>query len=112
MDEAKAVRVIQLSGHVRTGETLERLRAELESAQRNGESRIVLNMSGVRSMDSSCIGLLVRHMTLAKNGGGALRLAAVPSGAAQALQITGLMRLFQVYGSEEAAVASFEGAQG
>ncbi|MBI2682948.1 MAG: STAS domain-containing protein [Acidobacteriales bacterium] len=105
------VRVIQLTGHVRVGDALEKLRRGLEAAEVDGIPRVVLSMAGVRSMDSSCIGLLVRHMTLARQKGGAVKLAAVPAGAAQALQITGILRLFEVFPSEEDAVASFEKKQ-
>ena len=106
-ENTSEVRVIQITGHVRVGEVLDKLRSDLEVASRDGVPRMVLNMTGVRSMDSSCIGLLVRHMTLARQKGGALKLASVPAGAAQALQITGILRLFEVFPQQEDAVASF-----
>lgn len=102
-----AVKVLALQGHMRMGEPTDRLRAEIEQNIHGGSSKLVLDMSAVKSLDSSGIGVLVRGLTLSKQHGGTVKLAALPEPVIHTLKITGLLKLFEVFPDAASAVASF-----
>ena len=101
------VKVIKLSGHVRMGEAIDRFRNEIDAGLAQGTAKFLIDMSDVRSLDSSGIGMLVRSLSLAKQKGGIIKLASVPAQATQTLRVTGVLRLFEVFESEAAALKSF-----
>jgi anti-anti-sigma factor len=104
------VGIIALSGHVRMGEQVEKMRNDIDANFSSGQTRMVVSMEGVRSLDSSALGVLVRSLTMAKQRGGTIKLAHVPPSVAQTLQITGIWRLFEVFDNDQKAVDSFSGS--
>jgi len=103
------VRVIRAAGHIRMGEAVDHLRADVDASLAAGNAKIVVDMTEVRSLDSSAIGVLVRSLSLAKQKGGSLKLANVPQGVRESLTITGILRLFEIFEDGAKAVASFGG---
>ena len=101
------VKVIKLAGHIRMGEAIDRFRNEIDGHLAQGDSRFLIDMGDVRSLDSSGIGMLVRSLSLAKQKGGTIKLSNVPQQASQTLRVTGVLRLFEVYENEAAALKSF-----
>jgi anti-anti-sigma factor len=101
------VKIIRLAGHVRMGEAIDRFRNEIDGNLAQGNAKFLIDMADVRSLDSSGIGMLVRSLSLAKQKGGIIKLANVPQQAAQTLRVTGVLRLFEVFESEAAALQSF-----
>ena len=101
------VKVIKLAGHIRMGEAIDRFRNEIDGHLAQGDSRFLIDMGDVRSLDSSGIGMLVRSLSLAKQKGGTIKLANVPQQASQTLRVTGVLRLFEVYENEAAALKTF-----
>jgi anti-sigma B factor antagonist len=101
------VKVIKLAGHIRMGEAIDRFRNEIDGEMAQGNCRFLVDMTDVRSLDSSGIGMLVRSLSLAKQRGGTIKLANVPQQASQTLRVTGVLRLFEVFESEAAALKSF-----
>jgi anti-anti-sigma factor len=105
--EQAQVRIIPIAGHVRMGDVVDRMRSAIDASLSAGEIRIVMDMTGVKSFDSSAIGVLVRGLSLAKQRGGVIKLAAVPENAKHSLQLTGILRLFEVYPTQAEAVSAF-----
>jgi anti-sigma B factor antagonist len=101
------VQVIQLRGALRMGPAVDALRQTLEELIANGDTRIVMNLSEVPMVDSSAIGLLVRFLAMIKEKGGNLKLAQPSKFAVQTLRLVGLLKLFETFESDEAAVESF-----
>jgi anti-sigma B factor antagonist len=101
------VQVIQLRGALRMGPAVDALRQTLEELMANGDTRIVMNLSEVPMVDSSAIGLLVRFLAMIKEKGGNLKLAQPSKFAVQTLRLVGLLKLFETFESDEAAVESF-----
>jgi anti-sigma B factor antagonist len=99
--------IIKLHGHVRMGEPIDRFRNEIDGNLAQGRSKFLVDMSAVRSLDSSGIGMLVRSLSLAKQKGGIIKLVNVPQQASQTLRVTGVLRLFEVYENEAAALNTF-----
>ena len=78
-------------------------------ASRDGEpARVVVDLSRVRHMNSSGLGMLIGALTTARSSGGDLRLAAPGERVVTLLDVTQLSGVFQSFGSVDAAVASFE----
>jgi anti-sigma B factor antagonist len=73
-----------------------------------GHNRIVLDLEEVPTIDSSGIGTLVRHLTAAKQAGGAIRLLKPSKFTMQTLKMVGLLNLFSTFEELPQAVASFQ----
>lgn len=83
------------------------LRQAVLEALEAGNRNILIDLSGVTTMDSSGIGELVSTYTTVTNRGGKLKLLDMPAKIADILQITQLITVFETYEDEEEAIASF-----
>jgi len=102
------VKLVKLKGRLSMGPPLDRFNATMNELLSQGQSRIVLDIEEVPTIDSSGIGMLVRHLTTAKQNGGAIRLLKPSKFTVQTLKMVGLLNLFTTFEEEEAAVASFQ----
>jgi anti-sigma B factor antagonist len=101
------VQLVQLRGPLRTGSAVDGLRQTIEDALGSGDTRIVINLAEVPMIDSSGIGLLVKFLTLTKQRGGNIKLVQPSKFALQTLRMVGVLNLFEIYDSDEAAMESF-----
>jgi anti-sigma B factor antagonist len=101
------VKIIKLKGRLALGEAVDRLRGTMEDLLRNRESRIVLDLEELQTMDSSGIGLLSRFLASSKQQGGSLKLVNPSKFVVQTLKLVGLLNLFEVFTDSQAAAASF-----
>lgn len=76
----------------------------------NGQ--VVVDLSGVRFIDSTGLSALVAAHTRSVENGGELRLAAVPPGVRQVLELTGLDGLFAIYEDVPSALDASSGPAG
>ena len=74
---------------------------------RGGESRIVINLREVPSIDSGGLGLLVACYTRATRAEATIVLAAPSPRIYELLAITNLISIFDVFDSDAEAIASF-----
>jgi len=102
------VKLVKLTGRLSMGPTLDRFNATMIELLSQGQNRIVLDLEEVPSIDSSGIGLLVRHLTTAKQNGGAIRLLKPSKFTVQTLKMVGLLNLFNTFDDSNDAVASFQ----
>ena len=84
-----------------------RLFREIKECMDVDRPRMVLDCSNVRQLDRSVILLLLCCLEEAMKRTGDVKLAAVPSGAAAILELTGVGRLFDIYDTPAEAVDSF-----
>lgn len=101
------VEVIHLRGQLRMGAGVDGLQQTMEEAFANGDPRLVLDLTDVPMIDSSGIGLLVRYLASAKKNGGNLKLVQPCKFVLQTLRLVGVLNLFEVHNSEDAAVESY-----
>ena len=101
------VQVVQLRGPLRMGPAVDGLRQTFQEALNNGDTHFVLNLSEVSMIDSSGIGLLVRFLADTKKIGGNIKLVQPNKYAVQTLRLVGVLNLFEVFDSDDAAVESF-----
>jgi len=102
------VKLVKLKGRLSMGPPLDRFNATMTELLNQGQNRIVLDIEEVPTIDSSGIGMLVRHLTTAKQNGGAIRLLKPSKFTVQTLKMVGLLNLFTTFEDAEAAVASFQ----
>ena len=102
----KGVTVIDCDGRIVFGEESALLRDTLKKMIVEN-SQIVLNLGRISYIDSGGLGTLVALYTSAQNAGGAVKLANLTQRVDDLLQVTKLLTVFEVYDSEEKAVASF-----
>jgi anti-sigma B factor antagonist len=102
------VSIVKLNGRLSMGAPLDRFNAVMSELVRESHIRIVLDLEGVPTLDSSAIGMLVRYLTTTKQRGGAIRLFRPSPFTVQALKVVGLLNLFPLYDDLPQAVASFQ----
>ncbi len=83
------------------------LRDKVSDEVKAGRRNILLNLAGVRYIDSSGIGELVASSTCTANAGGALKLLNMTKRVQDLLLITKLYTVFEVFDDREAALRSF-----
>jgi anti-sigma B factor antagonist len=101
--------VVDCSGRIIFGEESANLRDTLRDLIPQNK-KIILNLSGVNYIDSGGLGTLVALYTSARNSGGSIKLANLTQRVGDLLQVTKLLTVFDVYGSEERALESFRAA--
>ena len=87
--------------------TTPRVRAQLISLLSDGKPRLIVDLEGVRFMDSSGLGALVAGLKLARSRAGELRIVCEGQRSVRkVLEVTGLERVLERYDSVEAAAAA------
>jgi anti-sigma B factor antagonist len=112
VDERYNAVVITLKGNVMGGPDGADLHNTLHELRENGKANIVVDLSKVKFMNSSGLGMLISGMTTLRNSGGDLRLANVADRIQSLLVITKLITVFKHFESVEDAVASFDDGGG
>ncbi|WP_313675104.1 STAS domain-containing protein [Mycolicibacterium sp.] len=79
------------------------LREQLHSIIRSGKNRVVVDLSGVDTIDSSGLGALISGLKAARQSGGDLRIAAAGEQATAVLELTNLNRVLKSYVSADEA---------
>jgi anti-sigma B factor antagonist len=69
--------------------------------------RIVLELAGVSDMDSGGIGRVVGMVLSARRAGGDIKFCDLSPHVEHVLHITGLLRVFEVFATEEEALRAF-----
>lgn len=105
--EVGGVEIIKLEGKITIGAGDTQLRDTIMQALNEGKTRILLDMGGVTTIDSSGIGELVGAFTTVTNRGGKLKLLHLPKKVNELLHVTQLITVFEVYEEDQQAVASF-----
>src|SRR5947207_2654007 len=107
--QAGDVTVLDMEGRITIGEGSVALRSAIRRLLEEGKKKILLNLAKVGYIDSSGIGELVSSYTaIGKEDGGQLKLLNLTQKLQDLLTITKLLTVFDVYESEEEALASFK----
>ena len=103
------VTILDMDGKITIGEGSVALRTAIRRLLEEGKKKILLNLGKVGYVDSSGIGELVSSFTaIGKEEGGQLKLLNLTQKIKDLLTITKLLTVFDVYESEEEALASFK----
>jgi anti-sigma B factor antagonist len=106
--QAGDVTILDMSGSVRMGEGAVSLRNSIRGLNDEGKNKILLNLAGVKNIDSSGIGELIANYTTISRDGGQLKLLNLTEKIQNLLVITKLLTVFDSYDNEAEALSSFE----
>lgn len=105
--QRNGVTILDLKGKLTIGPAEEALRDSVQKALQEGAKKVLINMKDLSTIDSSGVGELVSSYTHAMNRGASLRLCNLPAKITDILTITQLITVFDVYDSEDEAIAAF-----
>jgi anti-sigma B factor antagonist len=106
--QAGDVTILDMTGEVRIGEGSIALRDAIRKLSGEGKAKLLLNLGGVKYVDSSGIGELIANYTTVSRQGGQLKLLNLTDRIQNLLVITKLLTVFDVYEDEATALKSFE----
>jgi len=106
--QAGDVTILDLSGEVRIGEGSISLRDSIRKLADAGKNKVLLNLAGVKYMDSSGVGELIANYTTISRQGGQLKLLSLTDRIQNLLVITKLLTVFVSYDNEAEALKSFQ----
>lgn len=108
IDEKYNCVILTLKGNVMGGPDGAKLHDALHDLKEDGKTNIVVDLSKVKFMNSSGLGMLISAMTTMRNAGGDLRLANVADRIQSLLVVTKLITVFKHFDSVDEAAKSFE----
>ena len=106
--QAGDVTILDMSGAVRMGEGSIALRNSVRTLVESGKTKVLLNLGGVKYIDSSGIGELIANYTTLTRQGGELKLLNLTDKIQNLLVITKLLTVFDAYNDEGEALNSFK----
>ncbi|HXC72860.1 MAG TPA: STAS domain-containing protein [Pyrinomonadaceae bacterium] len=106
--QAGDVTILDLTGEVRIGEGSVALRDSIRNLADQGKKKVLLNLAGVKYIDSSGIGELIANYTTISRQGGQLKLLKLTDRVQNLLVITKLLTVFDSYDDESEALKSFQ----
>ncbi len=107
VSQKEGVTVLAPKGKITIGVGDVALREAVCQALEAGAQKILFDLAGVTTMDSSGIGELVSAYTTVTNREGQLKLASLPKKVTDILQVTQLITVFEVFDTVDEAVAAF-----
>ncbi len=105
--EVGGITVVALEGSVLGGPDATMLNDVLHKLTEKRKKKVVVDLSGVQSMNSSGLSMLITGLTTMKNAGGDLKIAGASKKIASLLVITKLSTVFELHPTVKKAVASF-----
>ena len=106
VDRVEDVVILEVKGDLWGGFEAFQLKDEVGSWLRRGERRFLLDLTG-RHLNSAGIGILVAILTGVRQAGGDLRLSAVGERARRALNVAGVLPLFEVHADRHQALRAW-----
>jgi anti-sigma B factor antagonist len=96
--------VVELAGRLTVNDRPGLLKETVANAVARGATNVLIDLSGVRYIDSTRLGeLIAAHVTVSRQGG-QLKLVRTPDRVAELLTIAGLSGVFERFDSVEAAI--------
>jgi len=105
--EKEGIRILDLRGQLKGGESESTLRSAISALASYGVVDIVLNLAEVTNIDSNGLEALVLCLTQIRKRGGVLKLARLNIGHLSLNVLTKLNTVFEVFVDEQDAVNSF-----
>ena len=106
--ETQGIAVLELNGRLVLGQECDTLRNHVKQLLASNKKKIVLNLRKVNYSDSVGLGCLAAAFTSIRNQDGELKLIEPSKRVQEVLDLTRLNTIFEVYATEEDALASFK----
>lgn len=100
--------VIEFSGNLMGGPDASKFNEDLHDLIDDDKKEVVADLSSVKFMNSSGLGILIGGLTTMRNAGGDLRIAGADKRIESLLMVTKLVTVFNSYRTVEEAVESYE----
>lgn len=101
--------IIELNGKIIGGPHAETFREDLHQLIEEGKKNVVVDLSNVKFMNSSGLGILIGGLTTMRNAGGTFKIYGATEKIKSLLMVSQLIRVFDHYETlEEAIEASKE----
>jgi anti-sigma B factor antagonist len=107
LHEDGSVTVVTLSGDLVIGDAEAAFKKTVSRLLEEGKAQLVVDCGGLRYVDSSGLGALVRALTTSQHEGGGTKLLGVPSSLRKLLELTKLDSVFEMFEHRDEAVSSF-----
>jgi len=101
---------LKLKGKLIGGEPVSQFEGAFMNALSSGHIYLILDLEAVPYLDSSGIGSVVNALRTSAKVGGSVKLVKPSNFASKMLKMVGVLDLFQVFDSEEAAAAACGGS--
>jgi anti-sigma B factor antagonist len=98
--------IFDVSGDIDLANSPAVRKALLKEIRDNRTPRVVMNLSNVRYIDSSGVASLVEGLKAARDVGSRFILFGLSTSAREVLQLSRLLKIFEVYDNEEQALAA------
>ncbi len=102
------VAVLQISGKLMGGEETREVHEKVKSLLGDGIKKIVIDVSNVKWLNSSGLGMLISCLTSVTSAEGTLKIAGATEKINSLLMITKLITVFDTYETVDRAVATFK----
>ena len=99
--------ILDIEGKILLGEGDAEIKQAIDDLLGRGEKNVVLNLAKVPYIDSAGLGEIIRSFTAMRKSGGNLKLLSPNQRLIDLLSITKLVNVFDWYGDEASALASF-----
>jgi anti-sigma B factor antagonist len=98
--------IFDISGDIDLANSPEVRKVLLREIRENRTPRVLMNMGNVRYMDSSGVASLVEGLKASRDLKSRLILVGLSGAARDVLQLSRLLKIFEVYDNEESALSS------
>jgi anti-sigma B factor antagonist len=102
--EAGDAAILDLDGNIIMGSGSTQLRETIRRLIQEGKEKIILNLAGVKYIDSSGVGELVSSSVALNRAGGQLKLLNLPEKVEEVMALSSLLSIFEVYEDESKAL--------
>ncbi len=108
----EGVTIVDIAGRLTMNEGRGLVKGAVDRIIEHGSTRVVLNLEGLKYIDSACLGELIQsHAALCRKGG-RLKLVRTPEHLHELLRLAGLEGVFDSFGSDVEAARSFSTQKG
>ena len=109
LDEAPGIHFAELSGAI-DASTVHIFQNQLEDARKRGVTKLIMDISKIKYVNSTGLGSLVKYADTFKAAGGGVVLLRVPAKVKIVIEMLGLHEFFEMCSSEQEAIGVFGGA--
>lgn len=105
--ERQGIPILALTGQFTSPDGSTLVRGRIQQLLAGAQSRIILDLSEITEIDSGGLGTLVEAQVSFRRRGGGLKLINLTAKITKPFELTRLITFFEIYPSEEEALASF-----
>jgi anti-sigma B factor antagonist len=104
--ELQKVTIFDITGDIDLANSPAVRKALLREVKEKRTPRVVMNLSKVRYIDSSGVASLVEGLKASRDAGTRFMLIGLSTSAREVLQLSRLLKIFEIYDNEEQALAA------